>query len=230
MGNRAFITAKGADLGVYLHWNGGRDSVEAFLEYARLAGLPSLGSDNTGLPAFVTMLCNFFGNDGSTVQISSTLPNRPQDSDIGDNGVYVVEGHEIVARHGARGPEQRAHSLDGMLASIDEGQPAADRLGAFLTGVETPRDQLKVGDQVYLRRIFDDGMGTGRYRVCTVLGFRPPIKGRVNGVNMYGVPYVDMFENQDNSENINSYICTDSVRMVRKDDSTTAPLVDTASI
>ena len=38
MGNRAVIT-KDRDLygiGVYLHWNGGRDSVEAFLAYCDL--------------------------------------------------------------------------------------------------------------------------------------------------------------------------------------------------
>lgn len=32
MGNRAIITTKKRDLGVYLHWNGGRDSVGAFLD------------------------------------------------------------------------------------------------------------------------------------------------------------------------------------------------------
>ena len=31
MGNRAVITTEKKDLGIYLHWNGGRDSVEAFL-------------------------------------------------------------------------------------------------------------------------------------------------------------------------------------------------------
>jgi len=40
MGNRALIIGnkqyKGA--GVYLHWNGGRDSVEPFLKYAEIGG------------------------------------------------------------------------------------------------------------------------------------------------------------------------------------------------
>lgn len=43
MGNRAVITTSKApdvsgakDLGIYLHWNGGRDSVEAFLKYCVL--------------------------------------------------------------------------------------------------------------------------------------------------------------------------------------------------
>lgn len=30
MGNRAVITTEEKQIGVYLHWNGGRDSVQAF--------------------------------------------------------------------------------------------------------------------------------------------------------------------------------------------------------
>ena len=36
MGNRAVIFEQGKTKGVYQHWNGGRDSVEAFLQYCRL--------------------------------------------------------------------------------------------------------------------------------------------------------------------------------------------------
>ena len=40
MGNRAIITTKkdfdNNGIGVYLHWNGGRDSVQAFLTYCKL--------------------------------------------------------------------------------------------------------------------------------------------------------------------------------------------------
>ena len=47
MGNRAVIAFVADDgtqdkdlcLGIYLHWNGGRDSVEGFLEYAKKQGL-----------------------------------------------------------------------------------------------------------------------------------------------------------------------------------------------
>ena len=42
MGNRAVITTKkewqNDGIGVYLHWNGGRDSVEAFLTYCKMKG------------------------------------------------------------------------------------------------------------------------------------------------------------------------------------------------
>ena len=43
MGNRAVITTQEYltnpdTIGVYLHWNGGRDSVQAFLLYCKLKG------------------------------------------------------------------------------------------------------------------------------------------------------------------------------------------------
>lgn len=48
MGNRAIITTKKRDLGVYLHWNGGRDSVGAFLEYCELRGFRAPDGDTYG--------------------------------------------------------------------------------------------------------------------------------------------------------------------------------------
>lgn len=36
MGNRAVITTTDQRIGIYLHWNGGKDSVEAFLKYCKL--------------------------------------------------------------------------------------------------------------------------------------------------------------------------------------------------
>ena len=38
MGNRAVITTKERDLALYLHWNGGRDTVEPLLKYCELQG------------------------------------------------------------------------------------------------------------------------------------------------------------------------------------------------
>ena len=42
MGNRAVITTANewahGGIGVYLHWNGGLDSVEAFLKYCEMKG------------------------------------------------------------------------------------------------------------------------------------------------------------------------------------------------
>lgn len=38
MGNRAVITTKERKIGLYLHWNGGRDTVEPLLKYCELQG------------------------------------------------------------------------------------------------------------------------------------------------------------------------------------------------
>lgn len=38
MGNRAVITTTKKDLAIYLHWNGGRDTVEPLLKYCELQG------------------------------------------------------------------------------------------------------------------------------------------------------------------------------------------------
>ena len=52
MGNRAVITTRenfnNDGVGVYLHWNGGRDSVQAFLTYCKMKGYREPTSDNYG--------------------------------------------------------------------------------------------------------------------------------------------------------------------------------------
>lgn len=59
MGNKAVITtdrdsldvAKSNEIGVYLHWNGGRDSVEAFLAYCKLKNYRKPESERIGMEA-----------------------------------------------------------------------------------------------------------------------------------------------------------------------------------
>ena len=50
MGNRAVITTRKdlKDIGVYLHWNGGRDSVEGFITYCKIKGYRPPEYDNYG--------------------------------------------------------------------------------------------------------------------------------------------------------------------------------------
>ena len=52
MGNRCVITTKEnyekGGIGVYLHWNGGRDSVTAFLRYCELKGYRAPDKDCYG--------------------------------------------------------------------------------------------------------------------------------------------------------------------------------------
>lgn len=49
MGNRAIIKGKNQALGVYVHWNGGYDSVNAFCTYCKLKGYRSPETDSYGI-------------------------------------------------------------------------------------------------------------------------------------------------------------------------------------
>lgn len=131
MGNRAVITASTAvsvkdsnDIGIYLHWNGGRDSVEAFLEYCKRRGFRSPDQDNYGWARLCQVISNFFGgSDSIGIDRCCNL-----DCENGDNGVYIIKNWEIVARKYHRGYEQDAYNREEMIREIDECQPEADRL------------------------------------------------------------------------------------------------------
>lgn len=132
MGNRAVITASkeivvkdSVDIGVYLHWNGGRDSVEAFLTYCKLKGYREPETDNYGWARLCQVIGNFFGGTDS-LGIGSCCE---LDCDNWDNGVYVIRNWEIVDRKYFSGVEQREYDLKEMLLEIDGCQPEKEQLG-----------------------------------------------------------------------------------------------------
>ena len=124
MGNRAVITTKHKKIGVYLHWNGGRDSVEGFLTYCKLKGYTTPENDNYGWARLCQIIGNFFG-EGSSVGIDKY---ENLDIDNGDNGVYIIENWEIVDREYFSGREQQEYSLLDMLQEINEAQPLKEQL------------------------------------------------------------------------------------------------------
>lgn len=127
MGNRAVITTKDELIGVYLHWNGGRDSVEGFLKYCELQDFRSPTEDFTyGFARLTQVICNFFGGGLSC----GVGPLDRMDCDNGDNGVYIIEDWKIVDRKYHSGPEQQEYDLLGMLLEIDSRQPKEMQLGA----------------------------------------------------------------------------------------------------
>ncbi len=137
MGNRAIITTKERGVGLYLHWNGGRDSIEAFLEYCRLKGYRSPGRERWSYEDLERVVRNFIG-DRTTVKVIEYVSDREAARLACDNGVYVVDGWSITDRvlpnFGGRGfREQSEYGLDGMLAAIDKAQPEAERLEAIPT-------------------------------------------------------------------------------------------------
>ncbi len=133
MGNRAVITASkdkdvksSTDIGVYLHWNGGRDSVNAFLTYCRLRGFRCPTQDPYGWARLCQVIGNYFGGDLS-IGVDQC---RNLDCDNWDNGVYIIgDNWQIVDRLYTHGEEQNSYDLLDMLLDIDGAQPAKDRLG-----------------------------------------------------------------------------------------------------
>lgn len=129
MGNRAVITTKynfeHNGIGVYVHYNGGRDSITAFLTYCKLRGFRKPEEDSYGWARLAQVIGNFFGGDGLSVGLNTV---DRLDCDNYDNGVYFIENWEIVGREYFHGEEQANHDLVGMLQAINETQPEDQRL------------------------------------------------------------------------------------------------------
>jgi hypothetical protein len=107
MGNRAVITTAPFDnsaIGIYVHWNGGRASVEGFLLACKELGYRSPGADRGyAMARLVGAVGVLFG--GSLSLGLGTC--KELDCDNGDNGVYLIGGDwEIVGREHHRGGEE----------------------------------------------------------------------------------------------------------------------------
>ena len=210
MGNRAVITTKenfeNNGVGIYLHWNGGYDSVSAFLKYCELKGYRSPSYDNYGWARLCQVIGNFFG--GST-SIGIDVVNK-LDCDNWDNGVYIIEDWKIVGRKYFEGHEQMEYELEEMLMDIDKSMPKGEQIGEFLKAKEIPVDEVKIGDIVLIMNY------NGNVDKHKVMGFGTD--KFVNGMNVNGVPYVDLYGNVDGdfSWNINNYIRTDTVRVIEE--------------
>lgn len=124
MGNRAVITTRDKQLGVYLHWNGGRNSVEAFLLYCKLQGYRAPETDCYGWARLCQVIGNFFG-DGLSVGIDRY---DRLDTDNGDNGVYIIEDWQIVGKEFELLDALDIEQVKDMLASINLSMPLSEQL------------------------------------------------------------------------------------------------------
>ena len=123
MGNRCVITTREKELGVYFHWNGGRDSVEPLLAYCKLKEYRTPETDNYGWARLCQVAGNCFGGTNSLgIDTYNNL-----DTDNGDNGVYVIENWEIVDRLYCD-YEQEQYDFLEMLITINSSQPKKEQL------------------------------------------------------------------------------------------------------
>ncbi len=218
MGNRAIIKGKGSNLGVYVHWNGGYDSVLAFTQYCKLKGYRSPETDGYGVARLCQVIGNYFGGSCSVgvwnMSYQTTMNPSLVDGFCLDNGVYEIENWEIVAHWDSDlvvTERHEGYDLTQFLCDIDESMPTKEQLGKdFITAEVVKTSELKVGDKVYIKSVYD-----GKVEIHTVMG----IAGDNEWNNGYvsNLPYIDLFDHDgDWSCNPNNYIKTEFVRKVNK--------------
>ena len=197
MGNRAVITTKEREIGLYLHWNGGRDTVEPLLRYCELQGYRPPSQDCYGWARMCQVMGNFFGG---SLSLGIDRYTNDKAMNPGDNGIYVIEGWQIVDRITYEGfTEQHIYDFNEMLKAFDEAMPESERLGDLLDAVWVPTSEIAEGDRVFLSTYKG-------WELCTVIGF-----------DKDGVPYVDYIDHDgDYSWNPNNYLNGDMVPMVPK--------------
>ena len=222
MGNRAMIRGLGNNIGVYVHWNGGYDSVRAFTEYCKLKGYRSPANDSSyGTARLAQVIANYFGGSCS-VGVESMIgaavlaPEFVRELYL-DNGVYEIENWEIVKHWNPDviAPENECHEgydLTEMLCAIDECQPAQEQLGTeFITADLVDPKTLNLYDEVFIQDF------TGKVEKHTVVGFAPA-NTTMNGHDVSNLPFVDKWGAPDYENNINNYLTDKLVRKVKECD------------
>ena len=126
MGNSAVITTEAKKIGVYMHWYGDRDSVEALLQYCRILGVRKPEDSDYGFARLCQVLGNFFNdNDCLSVGIG---PLEELDCDNGDNGLYIIKDWEIVGREFFNGSRPAGHDRMELLKGFNEHMPEGTKL------------------------------------------------------------------------------------------------------
>ena len=96
MGNRAvvcFDKFKPTRIAIYLHWNGGRDSIEAFLKATRILMGDRLGDESYAQARFIQVIGTaMVGN------LSFGIGTCKQYGKDQDNGVYVIDSETMTIK------------------------------------------------------------------------------------------------------------------------------------
>lgn len=215
MGNRAIIKPIDSNIGVYLHWNGGINSVTSFLEYCKLKGYRDFGGKNAdgyGIARFVQVVSNFFGG-GDSIGIETNVKETEDCASGLDNGIYVVDGWDIVKRICGNDTVEN-YSVQDMLKSIDKAQPTKEQLGEeFFESELVNVSDLNIGDKVY---VYDGLHNKYNKHIIVGIGYKDDI---VNGYNVENIPIIDKYCNDNGSyrKNANNYLLRiDKVRRYEK--------------
>lgn len=211
MGNRCLIVPKGQEnLGVYLHWNGGVDSVTAFLEYCKIKDYRPFGGKNAdgyGIARFCQVVGNYFGG-GLSIGIEAITTELTEDyAEAYDNGIYIIDGWEICKRICPSGHE--GYDLMEMLISIDKSQPEEEQLGeGFLKAEEVDAADLEIGDRVYVMDY------NGKVEQYTIQGFADNSNLPDFNRPLIGSPYINKYTEVNGKINPNNFL-TGKVRRAK---------------
>ena len=192
MGNRAVITTrKDLDengIGLYMHWNGGYDSVRPILDYCRIRGFRSPDKDCYGYARLAQIVCNFMGGDGYSVGVGRL---KELDTNNGDNGTYVIEDWKVAERLHYSGEEQNEYDYNEFIMNLDECQPEDQRLGGKMI-----RGLLKYG------KTLPEVSFQYHFSIERMFGLRIDVKGFQTGQSyaVFGAGVCDDMEIVENSE------------------------------
>src|SRR5689334_16131639 len=106
MGNRAVMDF-GNGTGIYLHWNGGRESIQGFLRAAKDLGVRGAGDLTYSQARITQIIANFFG--GTTSIGTGPLSSLDCES---DNGVFKIKGFEITEGASSDLPTEEAKEYE----------------------------------------------------------------------------------------------------------------------
>ena len=103
MGNRAYIGFENNPIHIYVHWNGGLESVKAFCDVAKERGF----RDPTGDPMYAMarltgLIHEFFGvTDSTSLGICAFTSQEDEQESVAfaDNGKYVIGKDWQIIRH-----------------------------------------------------------------------------------------------------------------------------------
>lgn len=148
MGNRIVTTTAERKIGLYLRWNGDRDTVEPLFRYCELKGYRAPSGDDYVRARLCQVVGNFFGG---TLSVGIMPYSDDGRMDPGDNGIYAIEGWRIADRilPYERFVEQSSRNFDGMLRAFDEAMSEGERLGDPLDAEGIPASELEIGDEVW---------------------------------------------------------------------------------